>query len=226
MTNQNPDTAATAHADLTMPEHVRLFKEALDVPEPDAYSFQDLLDVAAGEVKKKHFGEWVVARFIEEGEAGVTFEVADSSRPAGTMVEVEKPSVWETWNMQPLTAPRSIASLVTMDGDQPFVRMQKYTADDRGPGSYGPVLAFPLDVLFGERKRNEEYAEYLRLKAMFEPDASTGADGADDAERMDSDDENATEHKAQTQARATQVLGLGGSLDTGYVGPSESDRQP
>jgi hypothetical protein len=170
----NP-SAETLVRELTMPEHVRLLKEALDVPERDSYTFEDLLDVASAEVVRKNFTSWVISRFVEEGESGMTFEVADGSRPAGTMVAVEAPSVWETWKMQPLTDPRSIASLVTVDGDLPFLRMQKYTADDRGPGSYGPVLAFPLEVLFGERKRKEAYAEFLRLKAIFEPGESAGA---------------------------------------------------
>lgn len=170
MTNQNFDATGQSN----MPEHVRLLKEALDVPGRDSYTFEDLLDVASAEMVRKNFTEWVIARFIEEGESGMKFEVVDGSRLAGTMVAVEAPSVWETWKMQPLTDPRSIVSLVTVDGDLPFVRMQKYTADDRGPGSYGPVLAFPLDVLFGERRRNEAYTEYLRLKAIFEPGESDG----------------------------------------------------
>lgn len=204
MTNQNPDSR---------PAHVQMLTDAVDVVEKDSYTFEDLLDVAAAEVKQKQFVEWVVARFYEEAEAGTEFEVVRGGRPGVHTVTVER-SPWVTWNMVGLTTTPGMQGLdgVGAKDSGPHVQMSKYTAEDRGPGSRGPVVVFPLDVLFGERERRAEYEEYLRLKAKFEGDVNAPSESP--------------EGHASRASTAAQVLGLGGSLDTGFVGPSEQDRQP
>lgn len=149
-----------------------LLQQALDIPAKDTYTYSDVLDAASAEVVVENFESWVRKRLVEEGVAGTEFEVVDGSRPAGTMVKVEEPTAWERWNMLPLTRPSGIAGLMGQGTSQaspvPHVRMQKYTSNDRGPGSHGPVVAFPLDLLLGERAREERYQQYLALKAEFE----------------------------------------------------------
>lgn len=178
MTNQNPDF-------ITMPSSVTtvdpdLIREALEVSVKDTYTYQDLLDVASAEVEKQNFAAWVVERFYEEGEAGVGFEVVRGGGRPGHRVTVERPSGgWVSWSMQSLATPLGVQGLMAQGVEEPvpYVSMEKYTADDRGPGSRGPVVAFPLDVLFGERKQNAEYAEYLRLKAKFDGIAAPEVQG-------------------------------------------------
>lgn len=190
-----------------------LVPSAAAVEAKSVYDFTDLLDVVTAEVVTRNFTEWVVARFYEEAEAGFEFEVVRGGRPGVKTVTVER-SPWVTWSMVGLT---TIPGMQGLDGvgvrdSGPHVQMSKYTADDRGPGTRGPVVAFPLDLLFGERKRNVEYEEYLRLKAKFEGDVNAPGESP--------------EGYSTRAATAAQALGLGGSLDTGYVGSSEQDRQP
>ena len=125
------------------------------------------------EVVTLNFSRWVVKRFYEEAESGFEFEVVRGGRPGQKSVTVEQ-SPWVTWSMVGLTSTYGMQGLNGVGAKEsgPHIQMSKYTAEDRGPGTQGPVVAFPLDVLFGERKRAAQYQEYLRLKAMFEPSES------------------------------------------------------
>lgn len=227
-TGGSVEKTASGKIALMEPTAETLIREAGEVAQKDSYDFTDLLGVVTAETVARNFTEWVAQRFFEEAEAGFEFEVVRGGRAGQQSVPVEE-SPWVKWTMVGLTSTYGRQGLAGAGVKEsgPHIQMSKYTAEDRGPGSQGPVVAFPLDVLFGERKRQEEYEEYLRLRAIYEPDqiAENGKAAGDGVERLDSDDENVSEHKAQSQARAAQVLGLPDPL-AGFFGPSESDRQP
>lgn len=65
-----------------------------------------------------------------------------------------------------------IATAVT---GAPYLLVENYVADDRGPGSVQHKVRMPLSFIFGEDEREAQYAEYLRLKSVFEPASNTQA---------------------------------------------------
>lgn len=56
------------------------------------------------------------------------------------------------------------------DLPEPYVLIEHYMDDDRGPGSVGKTVRVPLSFVFGEVERDAEYEKFLRLKAQFEPE--------------------------------------------------------
>lgn len=160
-------------------EERQMLAEAMSPLRRDAFEFADMVDFVRGQVFAREFTSWVVERFYEVAETGFEFEVMEG-RKAGSFITVERPtSGWVSWSMvQDFTGGPGWHGLMgevsrTRAGERPFVLMREYTADDRGgSGTYGAVVAFPLDVMFGERERAERYEQYLALKAEFEPGAS------------------------------------------------------
>lgn len=140
----------------------RMLMVAATLPERDAFTFQDLVEVVRGQSLAAAFKKWAVERFYEVADAGVLFEVVEG-RAVGRTMKVERPtSGWSDWHV------REVAPALAVAGEPVHIRMEKVTANDRGPADYGPTVKFPLDLLFGERQRAERYAEYLTLKAEFE----------------------------------------------------------
>lgn len=156
-------------------EQRQMLAEAMTPGRREAFEFTDMVDFVRGQVFAREFTSWVVERFYEVAEAGFEFEVMQG-RKTGSFITVERPtSGWVSWSMvQDFTGGAGWHGLMgevsrTRTGEQPFVLMKEYTAGDRGgSGTYGPVVAFPLDVMFGERERAERYVQYLALKAEFE----------------------------------------------------------
>lgn len=107
--------------------------------------------------KRVAFVRWVEGRFFEEAKAGRLFMVVDGS------VRGDRPTVvadvgswlragfsgggWERW----VVSGRWTEPDAGLNEDPPYVSMVRLVENDRGPADAGPVVAFPLSVLFGEK---------------------------------------------------------------------------
>lgn len=140
----------------------RMLMVAATLPEREAFTFADLVEVVRGQALAQAFRKWAVERFYEVADAGVLFEVVEG-RPQGRPIKVERPTGgWSSWHV------KEFAPALAVVGEPVHIRMEKVTANDRGPSDFGPTVKFPLDLLFGDRQRAERYEQYLALKAEFE----------------------------------------------------------
>ena len=63
-----------------------------------------------------------------------------------------------------------IVANASVDDTETAIGFTHYLADDRGGGgSYGATVNVPVAFIFGEIEDAEQYAEYLRLKAIYDP---------------------------------------------------------
>lgn len=63
----------------------------------------------------------------------------------------------------------------TTDLPEPYVLIEHYLDDDRGPGSVTQTVRMPASFVFGEFEQDADFEQYLRLKAQFEPEVKTSA---------------------------------------------------
>jgi hypothetical protein len=137
----------------------------LDREAKPVFERDDLSDVVSAMNYRKAFYAFVQRRFYEVAASGFEFDAG----AIGTVTVNDLPEdEWTDWRV-PASFENGYASL--SDG---FIPIQRVTLDDRGGETFGAVVRFDLDVLFGEREqaeREERYQRYLRLKAEFEPTA-------------------------------------------------------
>lgn len=68
--------------------------------------------------------------------------------------------------------PNWVRDLLTVDGESAAIVVEHHVSGDRGVSGTTRQYRMPLDFIFGDVERESEYAEYLRLKAKFEPGAT------------------------------------------------------
>lgn len=125
--------------------------------------------------KRVAFVRWVEDRFFEEARSGRLFRVVDGSvRADRPRVECEPGTLmragfsgggWERWAVSGRwTEPD--AGL----GEEPaYIGMVRLVENDRGPADAGPVVAFPLSVLFGEEPkwtRRRRLTAWMRRRSL------------------------------------------------------------
>lgn len=118
--------------------------------------------------ERREFVRWVEGRFYEESRAGRRFMIVDGSGAGQTMSADFSGGGWVRWQVagawwQPgmgVDAARA-----------PYIRMVRVEENDRSPASRGPVVAFPLDVLFGEgaggrMTRRQRLTRWMRRRSL------------------------------------------------------------
>lgn len=149
---------------------------------------------AAGQVKKftpNDLGDLCIAHwFIEDFETFLLSRFADYTRTEKAVNErgqvaapVTDPFArtdggYGRWRLRSGWLAQLAGDLETLDVDETWVVVEHYLADDRGGGGTSRMWKLPLRFVFGDEQEDAQRAEYLRLKAIYEPDATT--DGPDD----------------------------------------------
>lgn len=136
-------------------------REALAYSSVESFTRDDMTAVVQAMNYRKAFYGWVLGRFYEVAESGFEFETTTGVK---VTVSDKVTDSWNTWRV-PQSWEFGFTSLLDAED---WIPVQRHTSDDRGPGTYGATVKFPLDVLFGERDMSERYQQYLSLKAEFE----------------------------------------------------------
>lgn len=139
-------------------------REALAYSSVESFTRDDMAAVIKAMNYHKAFYGWVLGRFYEVAETGFEFETTTGIK---VTVSDKVTDSWNTWRV-PTSWEYGLTSLSDVED---WIPVQRTMHDDAGRVHEGATVKFPLDVLFGERDMSERYAQYLALKAEFEPEA-------------------------------------------------------
>ena len=104
-----------------------------------------VLDEAPDSERRREFVRWVEGRFFEESQAGRRFALVDGTGVGASVVPEFSGGGWVRWQV----APRWHEPEMGLWADVAYVRMVCVRENDRAAADVGPVVAFPLQVLFG-----------------------------------------------------------------------------
>lgn len=123
----------------------------------------DLGEICAATEKKRRFVDFVLRRFMDFTATGRAVDNMNGKvvAPVTSLRDSSGYGTWRIANGQ--NWDRQVADQAEV------IRIEHYLADERGTGMVTARVEVPWSFIFGDDERDARYAQYLALKAEFEP---------------------------------------------------------
>lgn len=126
-----------------------------------AFTRAHLAEIRRGARLRRDFETFLIERFMAYTQARQVIDL--NRRPVRPVTLVRDAAGFGHWRL-----PVGWDTHDDLDADDE-VLVEHYMADDRGPGRVDVRVLVPWSFVFGEDEVKERYAQYLALKAEFEP---------------------------------------------------------